>query len=170
MQKILSMMLVLLFLCLSLVGCTDEGMPASSTLQMQNGSGEVSPPSDGTEDASLPDEADESSASSSENIPKDDPPADAPLGNSAAQQPAAGNRERVYRVIIPGRQVEDGWNSPTGLIPYTSEALYTYYEEHPAFADYYYDDLVPINFMLGDVWETGRPRRPTALYYGPTMK
>lgn len=85
-------------------------------------------------------------------------------GEASQPEPSGGTEisspEREYRVILPANHSKAGWNSPTGSIPDTTEELYHYYEEHPELADYYYDCLVPLNFMLGDTWGNGQ-KAPT---------
>ena len=54
------------------------------------------------------------------------------------------------------QQEEEQWVSPTGSFPYTSKALYEYYEENPEFKEYYYKYLIPLNYMLGNVWGNGQ--------------
>ena len=80
--------------------------------------------------------------------------ADNPIENSIPAQVSSPNQEKIFsEPVTPSSQQEERWISPTGVLIYTSQALYNYYEAHPLFKEYYYTYLVPLGVMAGKTWK-----------------
>lgn len=124
MKKSIGVFLAVTLFCLSVAGCSapSPGQSSLSGPDSQSTSGSVSAPSSASS-------ASQSSASLQSSKP----------ANSTASQSSQ-----------PSEQEEE-WVSPTGMEPYTSKALYEYYEGKPELKEYYYDYLVPAP-LVGSIW------------------
>ena len=77
-----------------------------------------------------------------------------PTSQSSASLQSSSQTSSSAPSSSTSSQQEEQWVSPTGSFPYTSKALYEYYEENPELKEYYYKYIVPYGYLNGvSSWE-----------------
>ena len=75
------------------------------------------------------------------------------VGNMRTGFLSVANTEEIV-AQLQAEATKERWISPTGDYPYTSQAAWEYYEEHPQLQEYYHQYLVPLGYLNGiSSWE-----------------
>lgn len=76
------------------------------------------------------------------------------LASEPVSQSEPESQSSAPSSLAASQPQEEKWVSPTGWDPYTSKALYEYYEANPELKEYYYTYMVPMGIMISDTWST----------------